>query len=330
MNIDEFKEQVSSVISSEAISAEFYFLFDGNGGMSVKTVDIDDADNTELGKMFISSITEKILLNDDLSLILLSSADDRIDAVYKYDLEDVPIQLTQLKTIIENENLTSFDKANDDLSNLEGILILLGNDQKQLAIYKHQYPITLIKRGSGYNLMKPKSGNRFKKLDTDILKINAKFEFLKINGQYYILDIKTLEKFFGFHDAVKKVAAKGIENIEETNIVMDCMVFKERLEDIAFSRKLVKSASKSPVLGVIPNSQIISFTNTHPALKGSFKYSKDGSQLNLKTKKSQNLFLKLLNDDFLQSELTKRFYDSIAKDSVEKATNEESDKVEEV
>ena len=59
------------------------------------------------------------------------------------------------------------------------------------------------------------------------------------------------------------------------------------------------------------------FTNTHPALKGSFKYNEDGTKLNLKTKISQNLFLKLLNDDFLQSELTKIFYDSIAKDSVE-------------
>lgn len=296
--------------------------------MSVKTVDIDDVDNTELGQMFINAISDNILLNDDLSLVLLSSADDRKDAVYQYDLDDIPIQLTHLKTIIENENLTSFDISSDDLSHLEGILILLGDDEKQLAIYKHQYPITLLQRGSGYNLMKPKSGNRFKKLDTDILKINAKFEFIKIDGQYYILDIKTLEKFFGFHDAIKKIAEKGIENIEETNLVMNCAVFKERMEDIAFSRKLVKSASKSPVLGVIPNSQIISFTNTHPALKGAFKYSEDGNQLNLKTKKSQNLFLKLLNDDFLQSELTKRFYDSIAKDSMEKESTEEVNEVE--
>ena len=324
MNIDEFKEKISSVISSDAVSAEFYFLLDGDGGMTVKSVDIDDIDNTELGEMFIDAISENILLNDELSLVLLSSADDRKDAVYQYDLDDIPIQLTHLKTIIEEDNLSSFDISSDDLSHLEGILILLGNDEKQFAIYKHQYPITLLKRGRGYNLMKPKSGNRFKKLDTDILKINAKFEFIKIDGKYYILDIKTLEKFFGFHDAVKNVAEKGIDNIKETNLVMDCEVFEARLEDITFSRKLVKSARKSPVLGVIPNTQIINFTNIHPALKGKFKYSTDGSQLNLKTKTSQNLFLKLLNNDFLQSELTKRYYDSIAKDNVEKDSPEET------
>ena len=316
MTIKKLKEEISSVISVDGCSAEFYFLLDGNDGMTVKSVDITNVDNTELGDMFIKSISDNLLLNEELSLISLSSADDRKNAVYKYDLAEIPIELTHLKTIIENEDIEKFDLKKDDLSHLEGILILLGDSEKQLAIYKHQYPVTLLKKGSGFNLMKPRSGNRFSKLDTDILKINAKFEFIKINGQYYILDIKALEKFFGFHDAVKNVAEKGIENIKDTNLVVNCDVFNARLDDITFSRKLVKSASNSPVLGTIPNTQIINFTNTHPSLKGLFKYSDDGQKLNLKTKKSQNLFLKLLNDDFLQSELTKRFYDSIAKDSV--------------
>jgi len=316
MTIKELKEQISAVVNTDGCGAEFYFLLDSSGGMVIKSVDITDIDNTELGDLFIKSVKDNILSNEELSLISLSSADDRKDAIYKYDLDDVPVELTHLKTIIHDEKIERFDLKTDDLSHLEGILILLGDSENQLAIYKHQYPVTLLKKGSGFNLMKPKSGNRFNKLDTDILKINSRFEFIKINGQYYILDIKALEKFFGFHDAVKNVAAKGVENIKQTNLVMDCNVFSQRLDDITFSRKLVKSASASPVLGTIPNTEIISFTNTHPSLKGLFKYSDDGTQLNLKTKKSQNLFLKLLNDDFLQSELTKKFYDSIAKDSV--------------
>ncbi|WP_421865060.1 anti-phage protein KwaB [Motiliproteus sp.] len=317
MNIEDLKSSISSVISADACSAEFFFLLDDGEGMKVKSVDIDDTDQTELEGMFLRSISDSILLNDDLTLVSLSSADDRKNALYKYDLEDIPDELAYLKTIIQEEQFDNFNLSDDDLSHLEGILILIGNQDTQLALYKHQYPVTLLKQDSGFNLMKPKGGNRFKKLDSDILKINSKFEFIKINGEYYILDIKALERFFGFHDAVKNVAEKGIENIKDANLVVNCEVFESRLDDISFARKLVKSASNSPVLGVIPNSQIISFTNTHPSLKGSFKYTEDGTKLNLKTKKSQNLFLKLLNDDFLQSELTKIFYDSIAKDSVD-------------
>lgn len=317
VSIDELKGSISATIGAGGCGAEFYFLIDSNEGMQVKTVDINAPDHTELEAMFIQSVRESILSNDDLVLIPLSSADDRINAVYKYDLDEVPNELSYLKTIIENQNLDTFDFNSDDLSNLEGMLVLLGNQDKQLAIYKYQYPISLLRKDSSFNLMKPLGQNRFKKLDTDVLKINKKFEFIRIDGEYYILDIKTLERFFGFHEAIKNIAEKGIENIEDTNLVMNCDVFASRLDEISFSRKLVSSARNSPVLGIIPNTQIISFTKNHPALKDKFKYSEDGNQFNLKTKKAQNLFLKLLNDDFLQSELTKLYYDSVAKDSIE-------------
>ena len=38
--------------------------------------------------------------------------------------------------------------------------------------------------------------------------------------------------------------------------------------------------------------------------------------ISLHTKKSKDLFVKLLNDDFLTSELTRLFYDSLAKDGI--------------
>lgn len=316
MTIDELKQKISDVLAADGCSAEFFFLTDKDG-LAVKSIDINEDDHSDLETLFTSSVSDSVLLNDDLSLVELSSADDRKDAVYRYDLEDVPIQLTYLREIIDNEDFDDFDLKEDCLSHLEGILVLIGNQDNQIALYKHQYPITLLKPDSGFNLMKPKGENRFKKLDSDILKISPKFEFMKVDGQYFILDIKALERFFGFHDAVKNVAEQGIENIQQANLVVDSEVFTARLDDISFARKLVKSAKNSPVLGVIPNTEVIRFTSTHPALKGKFKYSEDGSQLDLKTKTSQNLFLKLLNDDFLQSELTKRYYESVAKDDVE-------------
>lgn len=324
MAIDEFKEKISGVLSADGCSAEFFFLLNSDEGLNVKSVDINDEDHADLEKIFISSVSETLLLNDDLSLISLSGADDRKNAVYEYDLDYIPQEISYLKYVIENENLKKFDLNSDDLSHLKGILILLGNQDVQLALYKYQYPVTLLKKDNGFNLMKPKGGNRFKKLDADILKINSKFEFIKIDRKYYILDIQALERFFGFHDAVKNVAEKGVENIKAADIVMDCAVLEARLDDISFARKLVKSASNSPVLGKIPNAQVIGFTKNHPALRGKFKYSDDSSQINLKTKKSQNLFLKLLNDDFLQSELTRLYYDSIAKDSVDEAEADEA------
>lgn len=44
--------------------------------------------------------------------------------------------------------------------------------------------------------------------------------------------------------------------------------------------------------------------------------SEDGTQIRLGTKKSKIAFLKLMNDAFLHSELTKQWYDASAKDNI--------------
>jgi hypothetical protein len=155
------------------------------------------------------------------------------------------------------------------------------------------------------------------KLEDDVLRINSKFEFLRVNDEYFIVDIKTLERFFGFHDAIRNIATQGIANIDAAQLVVDTHALTARVDDISFSRKLVRAARASPVLGIVSNAQVIEFVSTHPALRGKFRLSDDGLKLKLDTKVSQDLFLKLLNDDFLQSELTKRYYASLAKDNLD-------------
>lgn len=317
MNIDALRARISEIITNEACGAEFYFLLEANGQISIKRADVDEGAQAELTQNFIDSISGTILLNDELSLVDISSADDRAHAIYRYDLPEVPAQLTNLGEVLQRDNFDVFDFESDDLKHLQGILVLLGHGQQQLALYKHQYPVALLKRDSSFSLVRVRNQNRLVKLDDDILRINSKFEFMRVDEHYYIVDIKTLERFFGFHDAIRNVAAQGINNITQAGLVFDTHPLTARLDDISFSRKLVRAARASPVLGVIPNAQVIAFVDTHPALRGKFKLSNDGLKIKLDTKISQNLFLKLLNDDFLQSELTKRYYASLAKDKLD-------------
>ena len=57
------------------------------------------------------------------------------------------------------------------------------------------------------------------------------------------------------------------------------------------------------------------FTKTTSKLTGKFKYSEDGTKIRLDTKKSKDVFLKLMNDAFLRSELTDQYYEASAKDN---------------
>lgn len=316
MNLAEIKAQISGVVDSENCSAEFYFLLGAGAGATIKRADVDQAAAAELAQNFIEQLRTTVLGNDELSLLNISSADERANVLYKYDLADIPAQIQSLSTVMEHDAFAQFDFSEDDLSELQGILILLGHGDQQLVLYKHHYPVQLLRR-DGFSLVKLRNQNRLVKLEDDILRINSKFEFFYLGGEYFISDMKTLERFFGFHEAVRNVARAGIVTIQQAGIIVDAQVLVDRLSDVSFSRKLVRAATGSPVLGVIPNEQVIAFVSTHPALQGKFRLSHDGSMLQLDTKVSQNLFLQLLSDDFLQSELTNLYYASLAKDAVE-------------
>ena len=122
---------------------------------------------------------------------------------------------------------------------------------------------------------------------------------------------------------MKKEAIKSIEEIKKIGLVEDVQVLLDSTENISFARKLVKISENSPVIGKIPNDVIIEFCKTHPSLKDKLKYNSDNKQIRLDTKVSQTLFVQLLGDSFLRSDLTKNYYASMAKDRVDDSTSEE-------
>lgn len=85
-----------------------------------KKADVDEVPQAELTNMFVEAITNKILLNDDLSLIELSSADDRRETVYHYDLPDVPDELQHLRSIIAADDFDEFSLLRIGLIILRG------------------------------------------------------------------------------------------------------------------------------------------------------------------------------------------------------------------
>lgn len=109
----------------------------------------------------------------------------------------------------------------------------------------------------------------------------------------------------------------GVSAIEDLDILDDIEVLRDTLEVPSFARKLSKVKKASPIFKLgISKEAIVEFTKNTPELAGKFKYSEDGTQIRLGTKKSKIAFLKLMNDAFLHSELTKQWYDASAKDNI--------------
>lgn len=314
MIIDELKACIDEVTQPTLCSAEFYFLLGRDGQFDIKRVDVASDAKDVLVPAFLSAVRGQFG-DTALSVRELSLADERDNVVYQYDLPTMPGRMAVMATLLAHDNFEAFTFDGGDFAQLEAILILLGHGDQQMVLYKHHYQIELLKQSS-FSLFRMARGDRFVRVTEDILRLNAKFEIVFVAGEYYITDLKTVERFLGFHEAVRNVAAQGVRRIAQSGLVEDTQVLTDRFADVAFARKLARIASSSPVLGIVPNESVFDFIVSHPTLSGKFHFTEDRSCLRLDTKVSQDLFLKLMNDDFLTSQLTKRHYDSIAKDDV--------------
>ncbi|OAB46789.1 anti-phage protein KwaB [Paenibacillus antarcticus] len=305
-----------TLLNEELITAELYFILKQDQDTLLRFIDIEGETQEELTKQFIEKIKSELIEEEALDLISISNADDRNKVLYEYDLDEVPEEIKLINTIIEDEDIPSFDFKNDELNQIRGIVVLISNNNHNLLLYKKHYPVSLIKKDNTFTFKRIGNQKRFVSVEEDIVRINTNFEFLMIDGSLIIKELATLEKFFGFHEIIKKKAQECIVAIEQSGLLEDPDVLQELIDDISYSRKLTKVLSSSPVLNKIPTPSIIAFTDIYPALKGQFQYNADKSKIMLTTKKAKHLFAKLLNDDFLQSELTKMFYDSLAKDTI--------------
>jgi hypothetical protein len=316
MSIEALQASVQEILNSPTCSVEFFFVLKSDGDLILKRPDMNHVAQTELGNQFIAALRTQVSEREGVSLVELTNADERTNVIYHYDLAPLPAQLETLNTLTNNEINDAFSFNTDSLKDLEAIVILVGDQAGQIAIYKHHYPVTLMQRNSGFSIVRAGATNRFEKLDRDILKISPKFEFFMVNGQCYVLELATLERFYGFKEAIKNVATEAIALVTASALIADVAVLTARMDDLSFCRKLARLTRSSPVLGVVSNQEIIEFVTGHPKLAGKFALNDENTQFLLKTKVSQNLFLKLLNDDYLKSLLTQTDYDSLAKDSL--------------
>lgn len=292
------------------------------GEESPKKLDIDGKDLPAIKNMFVNSFNESIISEENLQVVPLSTSDERVNVIYEYDIE-VPEKLLCLQSVIESDDQDTFDLNNESIYAVTALIIELGDEQTQAVLYKTMAQVNIYGRSSFFL---KKSPQRFEELKEDFFRISPNFQFLSIDGSLLVLDLKTLERSFGFHEVIQKEALKGIEAVEKIELVENPETLHELIEDVTTARKLTRVAKGSPVLRAnIDNRNIIEFCKIYPSLKGKIRFNEAGDKIQLDTKISKNLFIQLLMDDFLTSELTSFHYTSLAKDEAEKLALEEAE-----
>ena len=299
-----------------APQGELQILFYANllGIAEPRKLDIKGEDLPELKLLFINSIQTSIIEKEDYAVLPFSTADERGKCFYQYDLE-LPQELQLLENVIGNDNLVNFNFNDNQLSGIDSLIIVLADNNNEIALFKKLSPVEVVGRG-GYMLWK--SNHRFERFNDQLLRISSRFQTIRVSGQLIIIDLNAIEKSFGFYDVITKEATASLNVIRDMQIISNINSLEELIGNVNFARKLTKVARSSPVIKHnIPNANIIAFAKLHPLTKKKMRFNADETQFNLDTRVSKDLFIKILNDDLLTSELTKLYYDSLAKDGIE-------------
>ena len=323
MQIRKIKNEIAEMLN-EKHGIMLYAVLKTEEGKIVKFLNIadedDDKDNTskDLLKGFTDIIKNKFAVyNEDDEIIKLSSADERKNALYYYDLDELPMEMERLKDISETLDVGEiFNFKQDSLSQITALIIVIGNENRSLIMYKQQYPVSLLNRDR-YMLTPILHENRLKRFDQDILRVDFNYQFFLWNDVVYISDIEKMEKICSFHDIVINEARTSIQKIEEINILDNIEVLNDELDNITFARKLTRIYKDSKVLGKVSNQAIIEFSLRHHYFKNNpLKLTESKDKFILDTKKSKETFIKLMNDDLLTSQLTNSDYESLAKNNL--------------
>lgn len=322
MKTKELKQEIQKMLQ-EKKGITIYAIIRKQDEEIIRSVNIadeqDTADNTtqELLDGFIETINNKFSgYEDDDEIIKLSAADERKNGLYCYDLEELPKEMDALMEVSNPKtDIETFNFQIDSLESISAFVVVVGNAEENIVMYKQQYPISLLKRDR-YMLTPIPHQNRLKKFNQDILRVDFNYQFFLWKDVIYISDIDKMEKICSFHNIIVNEAKKSIQAIEQMDILDNVEVLSDELDNITFARKLTRVYKDSKVIGKVENAKIIAFSQQHSYFqKNPLKLNENKDKFLLDTKKSKNTFIKLLNDDLLTSELTSNDYEALAKNN---------------
>lgn len=317
MNKEELDDALQPFCAEDQVGVSVYAVLKGEDP-TPKRLDIEAEALTGLQEMFLNNIRNEIINRDDLTVMNLSDSDERRNVIYQYDL-DIPDELNALRNVTETDDIELLGIANATLGNIKALIIEIGNNDGQLVLYKTMAPINIFGRGSFFMI---KHETRLEQIDEEFLRVSPGFQLFSVNNTLFVVDLKTIEKNFGFHDVVRREAEAGVDSIEAMDVLENPEALRELIDDVKFARRLTKVSRSSPVIQQeIGNESIIQFCRDFPKLAGKIRFNEDEDKIVLDTQVSKDLFLKLLMDNYLTSELTELHYESLAKDSAEAATD---------
>lgn len=311
--IEELRTGLAGILHANGINLKLYL---GTGESDARTywlADFDDGATEAVCQQFVQSI-DHVLSSEDLETRPLTQLDHRSSTLFMYDLTERPTEFAKLEALAAGNEPELFSFATHDLSTVTSLAIKISSAQNSVVFFKKFYPVSLVKRDQ--ILLVKQDNTRFAIINKDILKVTGGFEVALLDGEFYINDFGKFEKSFSFDQIANNAMQQVANRILALNLVNDS---KGYLAACMASKKDILRAGSSRVLN-IDVATIVAFVEAKHHQIG-IKVA-DGKLL-LSSKSSIKKLYKLLNDDYLTSELTHVDYETLAKNALDETATAE-------
>jgi hypothetical protein len=299
----DIRTRIKNVLCGPQPSGFSIFCTVKEGGLlKLKKFLVDDALSCYVREMIFTVIEEKFIADDAVYDDIENAVDDR-NVIYVVEQTEQYAPFHFLQEPKVQEGFT--EKEKDTLS---GFIFKFNLNEDVIWAYQQVYSTSISKQKKGaYVILKDKI---FTKTSDNLFKIDQRVDALIVDRYVCPQKVSFLERSFGLDKLFRQKAQKILSNIESMNIIDDMSKILEfsTHEGTSNSKKLAK-VKGSPVFSM-PQEELIQKLRTlqryrHLKIEnGKIKVTSKNDVLNI---------IKMLNDDFLKSDLTEAEYDSSSK-----------------
>ncbi len=313
----EIIEQLQQINSGDN-AVEIYILaqpeIDGNDNLQIdfyKARLHENLPNSIIGLFY--PVVEKQLINKEYDVVEYDPAltPDRT-VVWKQNSDDVPFYNHFHNLIETTDDINWYDTDNLVYGDIWAYWIKVYGNGNMFYLIKKVTASKVIRTGGKLAIIY--TDQVFRNLETDILTMDGTFDAIYCNQTLLFENKQNFEKALLYHEVKQAVANDTLDAIEEIGFVENFEQVKEFLKDDYHSINKLNKIKEKPYF------HSLTFADCKRIIM-EYEVQIDiddvNNQFNITSKAQAKYFIKVLNDDYLLSELTTLKYSANSKEDVQ-------------
>lgn len=312
MENDEIKKKIKELLLQKNGIEIYVFLkaiVNEEEKYEIRKLNAQDVFRDAIQKRIENKLNEKYC-NENVNYVSMEDYDEKKETYCVINKSEYD----GLNIICEIKKIEDFYKGNE--GDIQGFIFRYGIESNYIILYQHFYPVNLLKKDKTImgSLEIIAGQPQFKLIENNIIKITDSIDIIIFNQYIISNNFKILENKFGFQKYIENISNNVENEIKNIDLIEETDKINNYLDDYKTKKKLAKTKG-SKVLKM-DKEIIIKKISEDDYYRQNIKI--ENGKIKIESKKDFSIFLKLLNDDILKSNITSTTYDTSSKKEMEK------------